>query len=185
MKQLARYKINFDSSWLIASTVLMGLAFFCHAMHFFVLSRPQDMGQSDKIFFLIIPMILEVVWVVLLRCIKLNAAGIHGILGILFSLLMVIQACFVGGAWYIVLSIFGYLIACGGWFFILGGFFPYKYIGMAWVGMLFLVRLIRSGLIDLLRQRDWAAVTQVLPGLCILCGLTLFYGGITGVRNKH
>lgn len=184
MKQRARYKINFDSGWILASTALMGLAFFCQMVDFFVLHKPQDAVSMDLAFFLIVPAVFELIWIILLRCIKWNAAGICGITGTLFCVLLTVQNCFAGGTTYIILSVLAYLLAAGSLVMITGGFFPYKYIGMAYFGGLLIIRLIRSGVVGLLLQRNWTALTGAFPAVCILFAFMAFFGGISGVRIK-
>ena len=185
MKQLARYKINFESKWLVASTALMGLAIFCQALLFFVFRMPQSVSGGTLTLYMILPMVLELGWIILLHSVKLNAPGIYGLIGCAFAVLLTVQICGTAGAGYIVLAILGYLVACGGFVMITGGFFPYKYFAMAYLALLLLVRFFRSGLIDLLRGGKWEEVAAALPGLCILTALSCFFGGISGVRCKR
>ena len=184
MKQLARYKINIEGKAIGASYALMGLAFFCQMLYFFILQHPQDIPRSDFVLLLILPALLEIGWVVLLRFMRWNAAGILMMVGAAFSLLLMVQNCFSGGTGYIVLSVLGYLVAIGGSFMIIGGYFPYKYFGAAYFALLFMIRFFHSGVFGLLRQRNWAGLCDALPGLCILMAMALFFCGITGIRYK-
>lgn len=184
MKQIARYKIDFESKWILASTALMGFAFFCHVLYYFALTKPQDATGMDIAFFLVIPAVFELAWIILLRFMKWNAAGIYGILGALFCILLAVQVSITGGVWHIVLAWLGYLIASGLLLMITGGFFPYEYIGLAFFGLLFLIRFFQNGVIRLLRQRNWPELVSALPELFILAAILLFFGGISAVRHK-
>lgn len=184
MKQIARYKVNFESKWIISSAALMGVALFCQMLFFFALNSPQEASGGELVLFLIIPAMLELAWIILLHSVKLNAAGVYGILGVVFCLLLAVQVCLTGGVVYLVLAIIGYLLASGLLLMITGGFLPYKYFGFAAFALLGLIRFFSSGIFGLLRRQQWAGLAQALPGVCILVAIMAFFGGITGVKIK-
>ena len=184
MKQLARYKINLEGKAIGVSYALMGVAFFCQMLWCFILQHPQNLSGGAYVLFLILPALLETGWVVLLRFLRWNAAGIAMMVCAAFSLLLLVQNCAGGGAGYIVLSVLAYLVAIAGSYMIIGGYFPYKYFGAAYFALLFLIRFIHSGVFGLLRQRNWLGLCDALPGLCILMAMALFYCGISGIRYK-
>ena len=184
MKQLARYRIHIEGKAITASYVWMGMAFFCQMISFFVFGHPQSIPIRDYILFLILPSLLEIGWVILLRFMRWNAAGILMMVGAAFSLLLMVQNCFSGGTGYIALSVLGYLVAIGGSFMIIGGYFPYKYFGAAYFALLFVIRFFHSGVLSLVRYRDWSEFCDTMPGLCILIAMALFFCGIEGIRYK-
>lgn len=184
MKQKARYKIEFESASIRWSSALMGLAFFCQAIFFFAFTDYRQAGGGMLAFCLVIPMILEVAWVVLLHSVKLNAAGIYGILGTVFCLLLAIQVSMLFGAGQAVIAWLMYLLAAAGMVMITGGFFPYKYIGAALFALLFVIRFFSLGVIGMVKQGSWAALAQALPEVCLILALMLFMTGITGVRKQ-
>ena len=184
MKSVARYKINFEGKAIAVSWVLMGVAFFCQMLWCFVFQHPQDVSGGTYALFLILPALIELGWVLLLRFMQWNAAGIAMIVCGAFSLLLLVQNCVGGGTGYIVLSVLGYLVAIAGSYMIICGYFPYKYFGAAYFCLLFLIRLIHSNVFAVLRQRNWLDLCEALPGLCILMAMALFFCGIEGIRYK-
>lgn len=182
MKQLARYTINFESKWIRFCAGFMGFAIFFEALNFFVLNKPQDANAVNLIFFLILPVVLELTWIILLHNVKWNAAGIYGILATLACVILIIQVFLCGNTIQIILGIVAYLLGSALILMITGGFFPYKYFGIAWFALIFLVRFLcfdRNVLSD-----DWTAFIARVAGLCMIAAISLFFGGIAGVRNK-
>lgn len=175
MKQLAKYKVNFESKWILLSVALAGFACFFQAVYFFVLNKPQDATSTQLAFFLIIPMVLELAWVIMLHSVKKNAPGIYGILGSLLCVMLLVQSCIAGGTWNIVVAALGYVLACGALVMITGGFFPYKYIGLAYFGILLVVRMCMAGMPGMIQLRNWTALMGALPEICVIGALLLFF----------
>lgn len=184
MKQLARYKVNFESQWICASVALMGTAFFAQALYFFALTRLEETPVSKLIIFLILPTLLEILWFVLLRTVKLNASGIFGILASVFCILLTVQVFFIGGVLQMVLAVIAYLLASALTLMITGGFFPYKYLGMACFALIFCVRFLGFDMARYIHAGDWIGFVQEIPALCILAAISCFFGGITGIRKR-
>lgn len=184
MEQLARYKVNFESQWISASVALMGTALFAQALYFFVLTRIHETPISHVVVFLALPMLLEIIWFVLLRMVKLNASGIFGILAAVFCVLLMVQVFFVGGVVQMVLAVIAYLLAAALMLMITGGFFPYKYFGMACFALIFCVRFFGFDMGRYIHAGDWRGFLLELPALCIIAAIGCFFGGITGIRKR-
>lgn len=184
MKQLARYKILFDSKAIIASTALMGVAIFTQAIYFFVIRDITLVQTAELIVFLILPVVLELGWIILLRSVKLNASGVYGIVGSVVCLLLAVQIFLSGGVLQMVLGTIGYLIGCGLLLMITGGFFPYKYFGLAWFLVMAVIRYAAFDTGRYIASGDWAGFALEAGNLCVLLGLSLFFGGISGLRMK-
>ena len=126
MKQIARYKIEFDSVWVTGSALLMGVASFIQAFYFLAMEKYASVNGAYLAFFMIVPMVLEVAWFVLLKGVKLNAAGIFGILSVLICAEVAIQNYFGNNVLQIVLGTINYLSLAGLVLLVTGGYFPYK-----------------------------------------------------------
>lgn len=184
MKQLARYKIQFDSKAIIASVALMGVSIFLQAIYFFVLQDITQVPSGELTLFFILPVVLELGWIILLHSVKLNAAGVYGILGSVICLLLMVQLYFVGGVLQMVLGTIAYLLGCGLLLMITGGFFPYKYFGMVWFALMALIRYFCFDADRYIRSGDWTGFALEAGSLCVVAALSLFFGGITGTRNQ-
>lgn len=180
MKRIATYKVNMESTWITASAMLMGLAFFVRAVYFLAMGG-TDAGAANVVFLMVLPMILEAGWFVLLKGVKLNAAGIYGILAMVTCVLLAVQNFFGGNVLQMVLGVIAYLLVSGLMFLVVGGYFPYKYFCLAALGVILLVRFLGFDL-GYLRSGNWQGFLVELPALCNLAALALFFGGIGGRR---
>lgn len=181
MKQIARYKIQFDSLWITGSAMLTGAAMFLQAFYFLAMGKYQTSGGGYLALFMIIPMILEIAWFVLLKGVKLNAAGIYGILAGLMYTVVAIQNYFGDSVLLMVFGTIACLVLSGGILMITGGYFPYKLAGVAAFAAVLLIRFFAFDMGRYIRPRDWQGFMMELPALCILASIMLFCGGITRV----
>lgn len=184
MKQLARYKVNFDSPAILFSAAMMGISFFAQAIYFLVLNQIQEISKETLILFMILPMVLETGWVILLKC-KLNAAGVYGIIGSVVCVLLTVQIFMAGNVAQMIFGTIVYLLGIGLLVMITAGFFPYKYIGMVLFGLIGCGRLCFFDMPRYIRPGDWQGFVLELAGLCMIFSLMLFFGGISGKRNME
>lgn len=182
MKQLARYKVNFDSPAILWSAAMMGVSIFAQAMYFLVFSNIREAETGTLVVFLILPMALEAAWILLLKS-KLNAAGIYGIVGSLACILLTVQLFCAAGTLQIVLGTVAYLLGIALLLMITGGFFPYKYFGMALFALIGFVRFFCFDMSRYIQPRDWFGFVLELASLSMIVSLMLFFGGISGRRN--
>lgn len=183
MKQIARYKIEFDSIWITGSALLMGIATFIQAFYFLALGKYETVTGAYLAFFMIVPMVLEVAWFVLLKGVKLNAAGIYGILSILVMISVVIQNYFGHNVLQMVLSTIACLGLAGLALMITGGYFPYKLTGVAAFGLVFAIRLFVFDWKIFIQASDWQGFLPQIPALCMIGSIALFFCGITRVQE--
>lgn len=183
MRRIARYKLNFDSNWMLVSGVLMGVCFFAQAIYFLGILKLRGLDFPMLVLHLIAPMALEFFWLVLLRGTKLNAAGVYGILGTMMLILFLAQACVYGGVWDIVSTALYVLFGGAALIFITGGFFPYKLIGMAVMAIIISVRFFVFDWAAYVEPGDWAGLVLEAPTLSMMIAVFCFLGGITGVRK--
>lgn len=184
MKQIAQYKLNFDSAWMTFSGVLMGVSFFMQAVYFLGIVKLQGLDLPMLVLHLIGPMSLEFAWLVLLRGFKLNAAGVYGLLGILVLSLLLAQSVIYGTLWQIVTSFLILIIGSVTLIFITGGFFPYKLFGFLLFAGILCIRFFVFDWNIYIVPKDWAGLVLEAPALCMLGAVTSFFCGITGVRKQ-
>ncbi len=96
LKQVVRYRLDFDARAVTTSSVLMALAFFLQAVYFFGFADLRHIGFFAIAFQLILPMLVEIAWLVLLRGVRLNAPGLFGILGAVLCALIMVQTVVTG-----------------------------------------------------------------------------------------
>lgn len=184
MKQVAKYKLNFESKWLTASGVMMGLAFFIQAVYYFGVITLQGVDVLTLVLYLIAPMVLETAWCVLLRGVKLNAAGVFGIVGTLVCILLLVQSFFCGNTFQTVISVICYLVAALVLLVITGGFIPYKLPGFAVFAGVLAVRFVVFDMVVYVAPKDWMGLLLELPALCMIASLIFLFGGMKAVRLK-
>ncbi len=184
MKQLARYTILFDSKACVASSALMGVAIFFQAIYFFVIRNILEVSAGDLVLYFFVPMLLELAWILLLHSFKLNASGIYGILGSMVCVLLTVQVFLSGSPLQMVLGIIAYLIGISLLLLITGGFFPYKYFGMAWFAVIGVVRFCCFDMDRFIRAGDFRGFALEFTALCAIFSIAAFFGGISGVRIK-
>lgn len=184
MKQIARYKINFDSKWMTVSGVLMGVCFFMQSVYFLGVVKLQGLDFPMLLLHLIVPMALEFLWLVLLRGMKLNAAGVFGLLGTWMLILFMLQAWVYGDTWDLVSTALYVLFGGAALIFITGGFFPYKLIGMAVMTIILCIRFFVFDWPAYIEPFDFGGLMLEGPTLCMMLAIICFLGGIDGVRNE-
>lgn len=174
-KRTHDYRMDFESRQHFAAAALMGGAFFLRAVYYFGLIRPETVGAWNLTLFLVLPMLVEVAFMVLLRGVRLNAPGIYGILGTVYCLLLILQSFQSGNVLRIVLSIIGYLVCAASLLTATGGLLSR---GMASTA-LFLTVTVRflafdlSGYIFSFRIVSFIQEAAALCGLLSLCCLSL------------
>lgn len=176
MKQLVRYKMAFDGKCTYMSSLLMGVAFFLQAIYYFVFADLPACGTREILLNLIIPLVLEAVWFLLLRGIRINAPGLHAIVAVLICILLAVQNLFCGEMIRMVFSIAWYLLAAVVVVFVSGGFLPYRVLI---VTVFFLPLCVR---IFYLRQyftagQYWQSFPELAGTLCV-AALLLFSGAL-------
>lgn len=174
--KLHKYRMEPDSKFHVATTALMGLSFFLRAAYYFGFTRPEEAGIFELLMMLILPMVLEIGFMVMLRGLKLNLPGIFGIMGAVFCALLMIQSFCVGGVLRIILAIVGYL-ACGAALVGVGWGILSKSLGVTVLGMTFAVRLLAFDLKDLLGLHLVVFMREA-AGLCAILALAFFCAGL-------
>lgn len=185
MKQIAQYKLNFESPWLIFSGVLMGLSFFMQAVYFLGIVKLQGLDFFMLAFHLVGPMALEFIWLLCLRGFKLNVAVVYGALGILILSLLLAQSLFFGTLWQIGFAAASLLLGSVTLILITGGFFPYKLLGFLVFAGILAFRFFVFDYSAYITPGDWAGLVLEAPALCMLGAVTAFFCGITGTRKEE
>ncbi len=185
MKRIVQYKLNFESKWLTASSVLMGAAFFVQALYFLGVTALQGMGAGRLLLYMVFPMLLEALWCVLMRGIRLNTPAVYGILGAGVCVLLLVQCFFYGSVLRTVLGVAAYLIAAFALLAIIYGFVSCPLLGTAVFGTIALVRVLVFDTGRYLAARDWSGFLQELPALCLLGAIACLFGGITAVVPRE
>lgn len=183
MKRIARYRIELESNWVTLSALLMGIAFFVQAMYFLAFGHYQTAGGWVNTIFMILPMALEFAWFILLKGVKLNAAGVYGILSVVICLVLMIQNYVTGSILQMIFGTLIYLVAAGLALLITGGYFPYKLIAIALFAGIGLVRILAFDLVRFILPGNWQGMVLELPALCMIFAMMLFFCGITGIRD--
>lgn len=174
--KILRYHMEPEGKGLGACACFMGLAFFLRVMFYFGFTRTESVGFGILLVMLVVPMVLEAVFMILLRGMKLDAPGLYGILVAVYCVLLIFQALQYDGLLRMILAIIGYLV-CGGIFMAVTAGLLSRDISMmlffvtAVVRLLFVLRpyILAGRLIAFLPEA--AGLCAVVAMGCLACGL--------------
>lgn len=173
--KIHKYQMDPDGKFHLATTALMGLSFFLRAAYYFGFTRPENAGGFELLMLLILPMLLEIGFMVMIRGLKLNLPGIYGIMGATFCAILLIQSFCVGGVLRIILAILAYMI-CGAALVGVGWGLLSKSLGVTVLGLTFAIRLLAFDLKYLLGLRLVVFMREV-AGLCAILALAFLCAG--------
>lgn len=174
--KIHKYRMDADGKFHMATTSLMGLSFFLRAAYYFGFTRPENAGFFELLMVLILPMLMEIGFMVMIRGLKLNLPGIYGIMGAVLCALLLMQSFIVGGILRIILAIIGYL-ACGAALVGVGWGLLSKSLGVTVLAVTFAVRLLAFDLRYLFSLRLVAFMRET-AGLCVILALAFFCAGL-------
>lgn len=113
--KVKRYHIDPDSRGAMACAALMGVSFFLRAVYYFGFTRTETVGVWELLSFLILPMVVEALFMVFLRGVRLDMPLMYGVLGAVCCVLLILQAFQYGNVVRTILAIIAYVV-CGGIF---------------------------------------------------------------------
>ena len=177
-----KYRMDPEGKWHLGATAMMGVAFFLRAAYYFGFTRPENTGGFEMAMFLILPMVLELAFMVMIRGVKLNLPGVYGIMGAVFCAVLAVQGIMIGGVLRIILSIIGYLI-CGAALVGVGWGLLSKSLGVTALLLTFTVRLLAFDL-KLLTGLRLVAFMREAAGLCVILALAFLCAGLTERTRK-
>ncbi len=159
LKQMIRYRLDMEGQWANTAGVLMGLAFFLQAVYFFGFANLRQIGFFAIAFQMILPMVLELAWIVLLRGVKLNAPGLYGIFGAVLCVLVMLQTVVTGTLPAAILSVPTLLAAGILVLAVIGGFVSSRFVAVGACVLVLVLRVLFGGL------------PLLLPELAVLCSI--------------
>ncbi len=159
LQQIIRYRMDFESKAMTASSAFMGLAFFLQSVYFFGFADLQKVSFLQLILQLSLPMLLEAAWFLLLRGFQLPAPGLYGILGASFCVLIMVQTVVYGGIVAAIVAVPTCLIASLGVLAVTGGYLASRFAAVSALLLTVVLRLVLGGLPE--DMLEWS----------ILCGL--------------
>ncbi len=146
LQQIVRYRLDFDSKALTVSGALMGLAFFLRSVHYFGLADLQQVGFSQLLLLLTLPMLLEAAWFMLLRGFGASGVGLYGILGALYCLLVMVQTVVFAGFLSAILAVPACIVAGLGVLLVAGGLVASRFAAVAALIITVALRFVFGGL---------------------------------------
>lgn len=177
MKRYHQYKMDFSGKWLGYSGLCMGLSVFLTALYYFGLCNMKDVSLGELLVCLWLPLIFGICYIALLRVVRLNAPGLYGILGAVFSVIFIL-AGFAGGVGKAIISIPIFAVCALVLLVVVGGFFPAKMPAALVYGIGIVLRVI---LFDLgrLGLKEW------IPEAAVLCGMAAFMFLPLGLKSVN
>ena len=172
MKQYHRYRMDFESSWLRWSSICVGVAMFLRVMYFLGLQYLEEPGAL--VWKLWVPVALGLIYLVLLRGIRLNVPLVYAVMGVLMCLGLMAGVIASGNILRILLGILGYLVCGGVMILCVGGYLPGRLPAAVCFGILLGCRVLLfdlgrvAGLERLITWADWAVLVSLV---CLPMGM--------------
>jgi hypothetical protein len=182
-KQTYRYRMDFDSKQHTAAAAFMGGAFFLRITYYFGFTRPESVGAWNLIIFLILPILLEVAYVVMIRAIKMDIPNIYGIMGSVYCLLLLLQCFQSGNVLQIILGCVAYL-ACAAALLGTGMGMLSKSMTVMVLILVFAVRFLFFDIGGYLLSLRVIGFIREAAALCGILGLTCLCGGLKDRKKK-
>lgn len=173
-KKYTRFQVDFSSKWTTAFGVLMGLSFFLRIIYYFALRSFRDVGIIELLTSAIGGIILCGAVVVNVNILRRNAAGLYGIIGAIFCLLVFIVTCTTGNVGRIILALLWYTLTAVVLLMTVSGYLPGKLLAGLMFALPVVVRLIffDLGHIGIIRWVQELAVLSSLSAIgCFAMGL--------------
>lgn len=178
MKRVVRFQFHPNGRWATLSGILLGLSFFIQAVNYLLLQDLQSLGIWKLIVMMVLPMVLEAVWCVCLRAMRMDRAEVFGVIGAVFCLALLLQAFFYRSVFLMVLFILLYLLAGAAMVLITWGFIAHRALG----ALIFLVIVAMRSLLVILPGGagglNWTAFLSDVPGVFTLLAMMVFFGNI-------
>lgn len=163
-----RYGMNFTGKWADLSALCAGVSFFLVVLHYYVFGRVETAGAGEKVFSLLLPMVLLGAYALLLRVIRLDVAIVYCVMAGLHGLCAVIASFGGHGVGADVADILCLLAAIAALTVTLLGLFPGKWIAAAifalWAVLRFFLREFSFGY-------SLESVVASMPELARLLGI--------------
>lgn len=173
-KRYCRYLVDFESKWVQACSVLMGLSFFSCLVYYFAIVSIRDTGAFQLIFALMTGVLLCGAFVVCLACLRLNAPGLYAIIGALQCFCILVLSFESGDILRIILSVVWYAFAAVVLLATAGGYLPGRLFAAAVFCLPIIVRVLFYG-IGQIALLDWIRELVILGSLagngCLMMGL--------------
>lgn len=173
LKQYTRYQIDFDSKWIDTCSALMGLSFFLRIVYYFGLVSLRDVNIIELITSVIVGILLCGGFVVCLKCLRLNAPGLYGLIGAAECLMMIVLCFSNDSVLWIIIGIIWYLLTGIILLMTVGGYLPGRLLSFLMFLIPVFVRFFISfGKHGLIRMTQEFAVMLTLIALgCLVMGL--------------
>lgn len=179
MKQYNRYRMDFDGRWLRWSATCIGASMFLQILQYAVLQELTTPGAH--IWNLWVPLAFGLVYIILLRGIRLNAPGVYAILGLMVCIWLLIGVFSAGDTLRTVLATIGYLLCGAVLILCAGGFLPGRLPAAICFGVVFAVRLYFYGF-GRITGADWL---PEIPQLGFLVALICLPMGMVPGKPKQ
>ena len=181
LKQYCRYQIDFDSKWVAAAPILMGLSFFLNLLYYLAITTARDVFVIEMIAAVLFGIILTAAYVICVTCLRLNAPGLYALMGAVQCLMLLILGCTTGNAFRIVSSILWYALAAFVLLATTGGYLPGRLLAAL---MFFIPVGFRFFFFDLGKLSIFGWIKET-PVLLILAGLGALAMGLKPVNKTH
>lgn len=178
-----KYHMDYGGKQHIAAPALMGAAFFLRAAYYFGFTRPEEAGVWSLLTFLILPMLLEAGFMIMIRAIRLDLPNIYGIMGAVYSVLMVLQCFQSGSVLRVILGSVAYL-CCAAVLVGVGWGLLSKSLAGAVLLVTFAVRLLVFDLGTYVFSLRLVPFIREAAGLCGILALALLVMGLKDKKRK-
>ena len=183
VSRMVRYGMEFSGKWADLSALFTGVSFFLVVLYFYVFGHVQEAGAVEKIFSLILPMILLGVYALLIRVVKLDVPLVYAVIAGVYCVSIIVSDFGGHGVAADVVAIVGYLLCAAALVISVLGLFPGKWIA---VGLFFLCAVLRFWMRDYIAWFYGGEVIAAMPDAATLSGVMAMctMGGMLKRRKR-
>ena len=163
--RVKQYRMDYETKGPNQAAILIGFALFLRIIYYFGLCCIENEPLKQLVMFLILPGCLEIGTIVLLRGVRLKLPLVHGIMGALYCILLLVQSLQCDNLLVMIIFICAYLI-CGALLIIVSLGLLSRGIAVASCFVTAVARFLLSGILG---SRDLGTIFFEGCTMCVLC----------------
>lgn len=177
-----RVAMDFDKPQPNVAATCMGIAFFLRIVYYLGFTRTEAMGFGKLLMLFLLPLALEIAFMVMLRGLKRNAPTLYGIMGVAYCLLLIVGSFWYGNVPRTVLAVIAYALCGAGLYTAMNGLLE-KRIAATACFVTLAIRLLAFSLGEYILAFRLIAFLPEAAALCAIAALGFLPLG-TKIGNK-
>ena len=171
LKRCVNYQMDLGMPWLDISALMAGISFLLIVLRYYILDYSEEIQFGEKLFNLILPLLLLGVYMVTLRAFRLKSPAFFAAIASIYCLLAIIWSFDTGSVLRIVFAFVWYVITIGVLQVTVAGLLPLRWFSVA----AFVVPVLyRFFIVDWKSYFEPLDLKGMIPDVTVLFGLLGF-----------